>query len=95
MLIDRGADVNGKDALGHTPLHALVLCTEDGTTVSADVVAVLIENGADVNATDNQGKTPLALIPPEHEVYSDTFPEYFTTALKENRKLLISYGAEE
>lgn len=95
MLIDRGTGVNAVDSLGRTPLHALALCTDDGVIIGTDVVALLAESGADMNTLDHAGSSPLDLMPLERDVYSETFPEYFTTVSKQNRELLISYGAVE
>ena len=52
-LIREGANVNGKNSGGRTPLHEAV---RDGLT---DIVNVLIDNGADVNATNSFGGTAL------------------------------------
>ena len=53
-LIREGANVNGKNSGGRTPLHEAV---RDGLT---DIANVLIDNGADVNATTSGfGDTPL------------------------------------
>ena len=53
-LIREGADVNGLNVAGHTPLHMASIygCTE--------VVAILIKAGAKVNArTNDENLTPL------------------------------------
>jgi cytohesin len=50
LLIAKGADVNGKDSYGRTPLH------EEPTK---EIAELLIANGADVNAKDDWGMTPL------------------------------------
>jgi ankyrin repeat protein len=55
LLLEKGADVNAKNYLGVTALHAAVLY---GAEVSG--VELLIEHGAKVNAVaDAQGWTPL------------------------------------
>jgi len=51
--ISRGADVNGRNNRGQTPLH---MAASRG---HKEMVEILIENGADINATDNNGRTPL------------------------------------
>lgn len=56
-LLDLGADVNGADAKGCTPLHmaAMQECPD------SMCVAALLDHGAHVNAKTLDGKTPLAL----------------------------------
>ncbi len=54
VLLQAGADVNGRDASGFTPLHDAALAGNLAT------VRVLLENGADVNAgARDSGATPL------------------------------------
>jgi ankyrin repeat protein len=52
-IIDAGADVNAKDALGRTPLH---LAAFHGQT---EIIDLLIAHGADVNARDLAAMSPL------------------------------------
>ena len=47
LLLDAGANVNGTDAHGFTPLHQACMVNEPG---QADVVRWLIANGADISA---------------------------------------------
>ncbi|XP_071560537.1 uncharacterized protein [Temnothorax nylanderi] len=52
-LLKGGADANGKDIDGRTPLHYAV------SSGQASVVNILLENGADVTQVTNKGNTPL------------------------------------
>ena len=52
-LISSGADINGKNMMGWTPLHAAV------RNQQKIVAEFLIGKGADVNAKNNSGQTPL------------------------------------
>jgi uncharacterized protein len=54
FLIERGADVNAKDAGSHTPLH---IAAENG---QLPVVEALLARGADPHAVDAEDKTPLS-----------------------------------
>jgi ankyrin repeat protein len=54
MLLEHGADVNAKTALGATPLQVAA-----SATGSTGVVALLLQKGADPNAGENRGVTPL------------------------------------
>jgi ankyrin repeat protein len=53
-LIEAGADVNGRDNDGETPLTLAARYSDN-----PKVVAALIEAGADVNGRDGDGETPL------------------------------------
>ena len=53
LLLDSGADVNGKDSDGGMPLH---FAAGSG---HADLVTLLLDRGADVNGKTNEGWTPL------------------------------------
>jgi ankyrin len=53
MLLDAGADINGRDANDITPLIAAI------TNNHPDVARFLIERGADIKAVDWYGRTPL------------------------------------
>ncbi|WP_373692241.1 ankyrin repeat domain-containing protein [Endozoicomonas sp. SESOKO1] len=55
-MITRGADVNGRDHSGCTPLHLAVYSRH-----AQDAVGVLVACKADVYARNNQGQTPLHL----------------------------------
>jgi Acyltransferase family/Ankyrin repeats (3 copies) len=52
-LVDRGADVMGRNRDGGTALHAAAFMGE------ADVVNLLVLRGTDVNATSSSGESPL------------------------------------
>ena len=54
-ILDRGVDVNAKDAIRRTPLHWAAVKN------AAEVAKLLIDNGAEVNAKDKKGWTPLHL----------------------------------
>jgi ankyrin repeat protein len=53
LLIQKGVDVNERDLLGNTPLHAAVRFP--------DLLKLLLESGADVNARNVLGETALHL----------------------------------
>ena len=52
-LVDAGADLNAKDALGRTALHMAAFYGQ------LKVTELLIDRGADVNVKDRVGMTPL------------------------------------
>jgi hypothetical protein len=52
-MISGGANVNEKNSLGWTPLHAAV------RFANIEAVKLLLESNADINAKDNSGQTPL------------------------------------
>ena len=53
LLLDRGAEVNGKASGGMTTIHYAAWFAH------ADVVRLLLDRGAEVNVKDNTGLTPL------------------------------------
>ncbi len=57
FLLANGADVNGKDERGMTPLMYTVM---SGRTNRKDMVALLLSYGADVNVKDSWGGTALS-----------------------------------
>lgn len=54
-LLDKGASVEYRDALGMTPLHYATLGGSEAC------MTTLIHHGAPLNATTHSGKTPLSL----------------------------------
>ena len=82
--LDAGADVNAKNQLGRTSLHAAAY---RGHTV---VVELLVANDADVNALSVNGKTPLDWA---ETVYEGVEPEY-KAAYKETADLLRKHGGK-
>ena len=55
LVVELGADVNGADASGQTPLHA-------ASYIGSDAIAqFLVEKGANVDATDSYGMTALGI----------------------------------
>jgi ankyrin repeat protein len=80
-LLDKGADVNARDASG-TP--ALMLAAQQGQTA---VVKLLLHRGADVQATDRYGNTVLR--------YNADAAHTRPALLPEIRELLLRAGARE
>jgi ankyrin repeat protein len=59
LLIGNGADVNGRDAFGCSPLHYAVVSQGPGGRCLPDVAKLLLKKGADVNARSKDGWSPL------------------------------------
>ncbi|MBW3625955.1 MAG: ankyrin repeat domain-containing protein, partial [Armatimonadetes bacterium] len=57
-LLDRGANVNAKDAAGATALHNAIRPSYEGGT-SMPLVRLLLSRRANVNVSDSLGQTPL------------------------------------
>lgn len=55
LLINKGADVNGKNYTDSSPLHYAVALKNKGT----EIIKLLIDKGADMNTKNCYGDTPL------------------------------------
>lgn len=55
LLVDRGAEINARQAGGFTPLHGAA------AQGNVELVSLLLARGADVNARADDGMTPMAL----------------------------------
>ncbi|XP_074653889.1 uncharacterized protein LOC141908019 [Tubulanus polymorphus] len=55
ILLELGADINGKNTQNRTALHAAARIG-----LSEDIMSLLLENGADPLAKDNNGRLPLS-----------------------------------
>jgi hypothetical protein len=53
-LLSINADINAKNELGWTPLHAAIRSNQ-----KEEMIQLLLGKGADVNAKDNDGQTPM------------------------------------
>ena len=65
ILLKAGANVNGKDEAGNTPLHYAVYRSnskDSGAEKMPELVSVLLSAGADPNAKTESGVTPLAVV---------------------------------
>ena len=83
VLLDEGAAINAKDAIGITPLHRATGGIHTGRTEQRnfEVVKLLLAHGAKVNTEDRHGYTPLLSAIESAQTY----------ALVE---LLLSHGAD-
>jgi ankyrin repeat protein len=61
FLLDRGADINTRDADNRSPLMLAVIHRR------AKVVDLLLTHGADANAADRSGTTPLQAAQSSHQ----------------------------
>lgn len=64
LLIDKGADVNAREALGATPLSALAGL---GPSIPPDLIKLLLNRGADPNIPDDLGITALHAMVLSHD----------------------------
>ncbi len=55
ILLNKGADINGLDSTGRTPLH----CAVEGQRM--DAVKLLVERGANVTILDSKGLSVLSM----------------------------------
>lgn len=60
LLLDKGADINARDASGKTPLM------QAAESKGSEIISLLISKGARVNDQDNKGKTPLMHTMPDN-----------------------------
>lgn len=78
LLLERGADLNGKDSSGRTPLHFAVTNFHSETAIA--VIKLLLERGADPLAKDSQNMSPAELMrdklskDPKHPVLQAAYP---------------------
>ena len=56
-LLSLGADVNKRDAYGHTAVHHL--CGADSSSEAVNLLHLLAAAGADLNEVDDEGQCPL------------------------------------
>ena len=59
LLIEKGADVNLKDAYGETVLQLVVMAKDPYEFRTIDCVKLLVRSKAEINATDTGGYTAL------------------------------------
>ena len=60
LLLERGANINARNKMGHTPLHRVLFGFDDDAGASYfDTIQLLLDHGADVDALDNTQSTPL------------------------------------
>lgn len=84
FLIQSGADVNGKDRWGHTPLHYAIRSDD------SDFMNILIANGAEVNIKHPGGYSPYYT----HSAGETLLQHAALTGRTEAVKLLLEAGAD-
>jgi ankyrin repeat protein len=52
LLLNHGANVNAKDNMGLTPVHATILCPDASKNTLRSILKLLVDHGADLNARD-------------------------------------------
>ena len=93
LLLEAGADPNGRDELGRTPLHRAA------STLSPAFARLLLGRGADPNARNNEGETPLhALQAPASYLQagkaSKKERQEIRTGLPKTAAVLLEHGAD-
>jgi len=69
-LLNQGADINGADSIGRTPLmHAVIVGVPE-------VFYLILDRGADVNAQDNEGRSALMWAATPSNVNKSDLAEY-------------------
>lgn len=71
VLLERGANVNAKDALGNTPLHTLIAsyATDKGFFNLIEPVTQLLRFGANVHLVDSHNRTALDILRSQTGMY--------------------------
>ena len=82
LLLDKGANVDGKDRRGRSALHEATL-RED-----PELVALLLQRGASINAQVNEGYTPV------HLTMRESDSGYYSTPHDSSLKCLLEHGAD-
>jgi hypothetical protein len=69
-LLNQGADINGRDSIGRTPLmHAVIVGVPE-------VFYLIVDRGPDVNAQDNEGRSALMWAATPSNVNKSDLAEY-------------------
>ena len=68
MLLDKGADINSKNANNQTPLY-LAASNETENSENLEIVDMLMEHGADVDIWDIDGLTPVMIAAEKGHMY--------------------------